>query len=285
MVVATAKRLAVLMGMLAVVLGTLAVPAMAQEEGYQDQYADEAREIVDMGVIEQAGPDGGYVLTDGVGTVLYGLTSAEQDFGAYAGKMVTVWGTLLPAGEGEPYPALDVTRIERVYGPGDRVAATFELAVEGEPPAGTTFFGQVGSPGDDVSYYSTLKDPDGDGTYVGSADVSLLGGTGPGGPTYSVAIRQGDPAAEETWEPIRDFGQVRFEEGETYSFSASVSFDGDGAPTVSGDTNDVPGGGVPEAGGNEGTKTLPFTGGVLPVAAAVGALLIAGGLISRRVMR
>lgn len=72
--------------------------------------------------------------------------------------------------------------------------------------------------------------------------------------------------------------------GETTSVVSPDGNDGDGG-VVSPDTNDVTGGGVPVRGADEGTRTLPFTGGVFPVAAALGALLIAGGLVARRTIR
>ncbi len=81
---------------------------------------------------------------------------------------------------------------------------------------------------------------------------------------------------------------------EDRTFSASVSFcdgddngGGDGGvtvPLVSGDTNNDEGDRTSPGGADAGTKVLPATGGVTLVA-AVDALLLAGGLIARRITR
>ncbi len=96
---------------------------------------------------------------------------------------------------------------------------------------------------------------------------------------------------------------VRFEEDTTLSASVSFGGDGgsdnggddsggsDGAPVVSGDGNDdKSGGSADDADGatqdssSPAASVLPATGGVLR-AAALGALLIAAGLIARRIYR
>ena len=66
----------------------------------------------------------------------------------------------------------------------------------------------------------------------------------------------------------------------TFSADAAFCEDGNGTTVVSSNTN-----------GDDGSVTpsvpvqLPATGGVLPAAGAIGAVLLASGLIARRVMR
>lgn len=163
---------------------------------------------------------------------------------------------------------------------GDTATLTFELTVEGDPPADATFFGNVrlgeGGPG----VFAPLTDPDGDGVYTGSATVPRF----PPGPrpvppdvepvSLQVLIVQGTGqvstpvGALRPGEPVRvikDFGFVRIEDR---TLSASVSFPGNG-------------------GGS--SKELPKTGGMgssaslLPLGA--GALLVGGVLLVRRAAR
>ncbi len=99
-----------------------------------------------------------------------------------------------------------------------------------------------------------------------------------------VAIIAGDPANPQG--VIEDFGEVVLQDGDDFSVESSFCDDNDGnggtddgndTPVVSGDTNDV-GGGAPTS----GAVKLLATGGLLPIAAAVGALVLAGGLIAHR---
>ena len=101
----------------------------------------------------------------------------------------------------------------------ETITATFELAVEGEPPAGTTFFG--GASQQTVG----LGDPDGDGTYTGS--LTLPEGFYDLGPfPVPVAILTGTP--EDPERVIQDFGAVVLEDGDV--FSADVSYAGTEPP-------------------------------------------------------
>ncbi len=126
-----AKRLAVLVAMLAMMMG-MALPASAESEPQL------------TGVIEK--PEvtsymyGTHSMTDEVGGDLYALESEVVDLDAYVGQRVTVFGASVPGYEngqveGGP-PLFEVTRVEPARGPVDPVAATFELTVEGEVPAG-----------------------------------------------------------------------------------------------------------------------------------------------------
>jgi len=61
---------------------------------------------------------------------------------------------------------------------------SFELTVEGEPPAGATFSGLAST----ESWVSTpLTDPDADGLYTGSVVVPAMGG-GQGGPPEPLSL-------------------------------------------------------------------------------------------------
>ncbi|MDP9456926.1 MAG: YobA family protein [Actinomycetota bacterium] len=178
------------------------------------------------------------------------------------------------------------------------VAVAFELAVEGEPPADATFFASLGY----EPAYFPLTDPDGDGLYAATTPEGLV----PAGDVQPARILQGTgtrasrvvgAAPGEPVGTIKDFGEVRFDEDTTLSANVSFGDDGGsddggskGAPVVSGDGNDDKGGGSADdsEGADRGSspvaEVLPATGGVLP-AAALGAMLIAGGLIARRIYR
>lgn len=81
---------------------------------------------------------GTYFILDGA--TPYTLRSEVVDLGAYAGQLITAYGTPASA-QGDPSAALlDVTRVESIGGRGPFTAA-FELAVAGVPPADATFFG------------------------------------------------------------------------------------------------------------------------------------------------
>ncbi len=180
-------------------------------------------------------------------------------------------------------------------GPSPDRAATFsfELAVECEPPADATFLGFIPAEG---GIRAQLTDPDGDGLFTGSVTVDKFGpGPAPEGTepvSLPVQIVQGPPtgatALGAQFRVIKDFGVVPAEDR---TFAASVSFCDDGGGT---DNN---GGGVPGDGAqtqDDGAQAkaggaqaqLPATGGSsLAALGAVGALLVSGGLLTRRLTR
>lgn len=157
------------------------------------------------------------------------------------------------------------------YG-GDRATFTFELTVQGTPPANATFFGNVrfgeGGPG----LFVPLTDPDGDGLFTGSTTVDRFGpGPRPVPPgveplAFPVSIVQGAGVqGSRPGEPvtvIQDFGIVPVEDR---TFSATVSF-ADGVPGT-------PGGALPDTGG----AALLFLAG--------GALVAVVGLLAYRAIR
>ena len=161
--------------------------------------------------------------------------------------------------------------------PGEEFATlSFELTVECEPPADATFLGFTSL---ESLMTTLLTDPDGDGLYTGSMTVAKF----PPGPRpvppdvepislSPVRIVQGPPTGIGPLGPefrvIRDFGAVKLDEDKTLEASVSFCDDGNG------------GSGTPG-----GTKTLPATGGFLPIAVGMGALLVASGLLARRITR
>ncbi len=120
---------------------------------------------------------------------------------------------LEPSGDG-PGPA-----------PGTTATLSFELTVEGEPPADASFFGFIPAEG---GIRAPLTDPDGDGVYTGSTTVPKFP-PGPAPPdtepvSLPVQIVQTQPGAYHSRDTVlKDFGEVLIEGDKT--FSASVSFD------------------------------------------------------------
>ncbi len=187
-------------------------------------------------------------------------------------------------------------------GPSPDRAATFSfgLAVECEPPADATFLGFIPAEG---GIRAQLTDPDGDGLFTGSVTVDKFGpGPAPEGTepvSLPVQIVQGPPTGATALGPqfrvIKDFGVVPAEDR---TFAASVSFcddgggtdnngggvPGDGAQTQDDGAQAKAGGAQAKAGGAQ--AQLPATGGSsLAALGAVGALLVSGGLLTRRLTR
>jgi LPXTG-motif cell wall-anchored protein len=235
---------------------------------------DTGGEVVATAVVERAEATsyqyGTHALIDGdTGETIYALTSESVDLDAYEGELVTIYGTYVPGYEkgvdGGP-PLVEVYWVETASDGGkETVTVYFELTVEGEPPAGTTFFGEagLGTRGESVQF----TDPDSDGVYTGSLKVKQ-------GTQRGAWIEQG------TGRVIKDFGLVTFDEDKT--FSSSISFkdagSGDGGSGSSGGSG---------GGKNGGTKAkeLPKTGGAVPTALGAGALLASSGFLLRRLCR
>lgn len=168
----------------------------------------------------------------------------------------------------------------------------FELTIEGEPPAGTTF--SAVAPGANIT---DLADPDGDGVYTGSLEADLRNyprcipvqvfGKPPGPPPL---------APDEVSYPIRDETRFCFEDGDV--FSASYSFkNGEGA-SASASASASPEASVPseqqyvpkDTPPPEPGATLPATSGpaLLPTIATavlVGSGVVAGLVVLRRPRR
>jgi hypothetical protein len=283
-----AKWLLVLLAVLAAMLAA-AIPALAQEQV-------SATGVLVAGLPADVETNGTHSITDQASATVYALESETVDLDAYVGQRVTVYGTLTPGeapadetdfeGNGT-LPSINVTRVGPVDGPSPdpnkdtRATFDFELSVEGQPPAGTTFFGVVPAEG---CISVPLSDPDADGLYAGSLDVPRF----PPGPvpppdaepvSLPVRIAQADSGGAGPCDPtrvIRDFGTVPADDA---TFEANVVFKQDGGGTTNPDVT------TPDTTTPGGTTVLPSTGGALPTLVAVGALLVVGGLLIRRVAR
>lgn len=266
-----AKRSIVLLGLMALAL-TAAVPAFAQEAPSYQYEGYGPGVVTATGVLGEPytpGPDPTpvYDLTDEATGTTYTLFDAGAGLGPFVGQRVTIQGTRSP---GIDPLSLDVTSVvpaDPGPPPGISATLTYELAVECEPPAGAEFFGFTAL---ESLVLTPLTDPDGDGVYTGSQTVPRFA---PGGPEEPITISpvrivQGPPTATGPLGPefliIKDFGAVVANDT---TLSASVSFC-NGVPPTTGDAT-----------------RLPDTGGVPPVTAMIGTLLLAGGLFVRKLVR
>jgi LPXTG-motif cell wall-anchored protein len=233
------------------------------------------------GVLERAAPHSPdstpvYEITDEETGTPYELVSGFVDLEQYVGERVTIQGVAVP-GPGDPSkpPLLNVTQIQ----PADRgdnndppvndkATLSFELTVDGDPPAGATFFGNVRTGEGGPGLYAPLTDPDEDRVYTGSTTVDRFGpGPRPVPPgtepvSLPIQIVQGS-------EVIKDFGTVKLDGDKT--FSASVSFPVDDCPIISptpelcngsggSDNDDGSGAGNPNSGGSNGAGSGSSSG-------------------------
>ena len=283
----TASLLALLGLMLAMLLAAAAPAAFAQEGQAQQQPG--ATTITATGLLvgpvkdNNLDPTLEFRLTDEATGTTFELSSGFVDLGAFAGQRVTIEGVRVP---GINPLAFNVTSIQSAPPGAGTATHSFELAVEGQPPANATFFGLTAGAGEG-SVFVQLTDPEGDGLYTGSTTVTdipsevrpvaILQGTGSEPCTDGSGACPGQPITL-----LKDFGLVPF--GGDQMFSASVSFeDGSSDNNGSGGTDTNNDGGVPSGGAQ---AQLPATGGVsLVVLGAVGALLVGGGLLTRVLTR
>lgn len=268
-----------LLVMLGGVLAASANPASAQSGS--DQYASEGSPsglMVEVtGTLERLDPAtygyGEYQITDEASGTLYALDDGDTGLLApYVGQRVTVTGTE-PAADQQPRnpSLLNVIQVEPAgeapEGPGNTGSITFEVDTEGAVPQGVKFFGVYGEPTDpsgEIPPFGelgvvNLHDSDGDGTYVGVADVPL-------GERLAL-IAQGDATGPE--EKIHPQGSTQ----------SDVTITVDGNETVSTTAS------FPEQSPAEGDEpqieVLPDTGGPGGLAlAAVGLALVSAGIIT-----
>ena len=301
------NRLAVLAGALALLVFGIGLPsAQAQTTQYG------GGEVSATGYLSPVSPPGSYshLLNDEATGQQYLVRSGAVDLGAYDdGQRITISGTLVSEGA---ETILEVTSLEEpqeLGQPGEAATLSFELLVEGEPPADATFFGNIQTGEGGPGIFVPLADPDGDGIYTGATTIDdrFPPGLRPLPPdaeplAFPIRIVQGtgtNPAAatEAPGEPIstlKDFGTVPLEQENT--FSASFAFEGgENDPAAGEDLNED--GSVDEADGELAARTsdaaadsdpegreLPNTGGmVLPLLAA--ALLVGAGVLVRRTLR
>ncbi|MGB3632810.1 MAG: hypothetical protein WA982_02090, partial [Rubrobacteraceae bacterium] len=298
------KKGTVTMRKLAIVAAVLAIMAIAAAPTLAQSASEEA-EIT--GMIEAVanptveGPT--HIITEDATGDQYGLFSDDQgvDLSQYEGLFVTISGIFQTLGnplssfEDPTDVPIYVTSVEVIGDPNSPPGTTtpdtgpvtfsFELAVEGTPPANASFFGVFGYEAGMVQ----LNDPDGDGLYTGSVEtrgslepqpVRIIQGTGTQRSAVT-GVQPGEPIST-----IKDFGVVPIEEG-VNTFSASVSFaetppNNDQYTTPEPTTPEPTT--VPREPGTPpgGTKVLPDTGGLPLLALGVGALLLAGVLLVRR---
>jgi hypothetical protein len=244
-----------------------------------------------------------HLLNDETTGATYFARSEDVDLDSYDdGQRVDVTGTLL-VNEVYAEPILQVTGVEPIEdpSPGETATLTFELSVEGEPPSDATFFGTVRGEG---LRYVPLTDEDGDDLYTGETTVSnfppgkrplpadaeplslpvqMVQGTGTQGPDESGSPRPGEPTSV-----IEDFGTVRIQD---QTLSASVSFDEDRVDNTTPDPDDS----ASDEGGSDASLLgsaasgirglLPGTGGAATLALVGAGILLASGLLIRRLFR
>ena len=231
-----AKRLAVLVGTLALLILALGLPPAVAQQG---QYGGE--EVSATGYLSPVSPPGAYshLLNDEATGQQYLVRSDSVDLGAYDdGQKVTVRGAL--ASGGDAGTVLEVASIEEpseTPQPGESATLSFELVVEGEAPTDATFFGNIQTGEGGPGIFVPLTDPDGDGVYTGSTTIPdrFPPGLRPLPPDaepleFPVRIVRGtgtNPEAEgespgEPTAVLQDFGVVPLQESN--AFPASISF-------------------------------------------------------------
>ena len=285
------KKLILLAAMLAMVL-VGAVPALAQGTATStdtvsgDQSADPSETnqesirgtitsisgsvvLVEADLSADSGPKGYFTVTDEteiakleddqrVAASFEDLAVGQQVQAAYAGDIAESYP---PQGEAGSIVILDEDGETERY-----ATLSFELEVECDPPSNAAFFGFIPAEG---GISAQLTDPDGDGTYTGSTTVAKFppGPAPPGTEPVSLPVQ-----IVQVRGVIEDFGEIKIDSDKT--FEATVSFCDDN------------GGGSGNGGSSSGGgKALPNTGGPLPLALGAGALLLTGGLLTRRLAR
>ncbi len=284
-----AKRLVVLVAMLAA-----AVPAMAQEGAAQEQYAPEVRqpgqavvgdEFSGFGVVEPLdGIPGRYGLETGPEEGIY--LEGDFDFAAFEGQDVYVSGVIT----NDTPVVLTVEQIEPIAGEAEELSVTGVVEEQGAKADGTTI-------------YSVVDEETGQGYALeGDIDFAALVGqrviaygwyeAGGGAAILNVLSIEPTDGAATTANESTTMGETTMG-GET---TVAVETEDGGTPEQAGiDLNED--GAVDEADGEFAVQTsdegvsstpdegaLPGTGGlILPIAGLLGALLIVlGGLLRRR---
>lgn len=262
---------------------------------------------------------GTHAITDQASGCRYALQSEQVDLASYVGEKVEVTGTTARGYPVDGGPVLlNVSKVEpRSPGGGENATLTFEVDTEGRVPQDATFFGFYG-PGGAEAAPLQLTDSDGDGTYTASVElakrqkvaVKIEKGTGTN-TTYSALAGREITLPGEPREVLKGFETITLDGDRT--ISASYTFSGDGGaespsnpgngddqytnPGSGGDQygaggdqrDDVSGGGGGEDDGasERSIPMLPDTGGPSVAAAGFalfGGLLIAGGILARRLM-
>jgi len=203
--------------------------------------------VTATGVLERAAPHSPdptpvYGITDEETGTSYELISGFVDLEQYVGERVTIQGVAVP-GPGDPSkpPLLNATQIQPADGGGnndppvnDKATLSYELTVDGDPPAGAAFYGHVHTGEGGPGKYVPLTDPDEDRVYTGSTTVDRFGpGPRPVPPSVepvSLPVRIVQESGANI-EVIKDFGTVKLDGDKT--FPSSVSFPVDDCPLIS----------------------------------------------------
>src|SRR5215213_262550 len=326
----TALTSAIALALMLTALLVAAASAFAQPQG----------SVTATGVLERAAPHSPdptpvYGITDEETGTPYELVSGFVDLEQYVGERVTIQGVAVP-GPGDPSkpPLLNGTQIQPANRGdnndppvNDKATLSFELTVDGDPPADAAFYGNVRTGEGGPGLYVPLTDPDKDRVYTGSTTVDRFGSGPRPVPEDTEPVSLPVQIVHDS-EVIKDFGTVKLDGDKT--FEASVSFPVDDCPIISPtpeqcgdgsggpDDGDGSGGGDPNSGGSGGSGSgssgssngessgsggssgggvagdianglrgvLPSTGGGMALwALGAGLLLIAGGLLVRKVFR
>ena len=229
----TALTSALALALMLTALLVAAASAFAQPQG----------SVTASGVVERAAPHSPdptpvYGITDEATGTSYELVSGFVDLEQYVGERVTIQGVAVP-GPGDPSkpPLLNVTQIQPTDGGGnndppvnDKATLSFELTVDGDPPADAAFYGNVRTGEGGPGLYVPLTDPDEDRVYTGSTTVDRFG-PGPRPVPPEVEPVSLPVLIVQDSEVIKDFGTVKLDGDKT--FEASVSFPVDDCPLIS----------------------------------------------------
>lgn len=305
---ATSSRLSLVLAfavLLFVVFGTVQARSAAAQAG-SDQY-DSGQPtglmIEVTGTLERLDPAtygyGEYQLTDEASGELFALDDGDQGLlEPYVGQRVTVTGTEPAATQSPQDPRLlNVIQVEPAgqppEGPDNTGSITFEVETEGVVPQGIEFFGVYGEPTDPhggIPPFSelgivNLHDSDGDGTYIGVADV-------PQGESLALIARGNTAGPERQIHPqstVQHAATINVDGAETVS--TTVSFPEAPAETPDYDQYDTGGtGALPSGTGEVEIEVLPDTGGPSPLTlaatfAAASLVLLAGAGIAVAALR
>jgi LPXTG-motif cell wall-anchored protein len=235
-----AKRIA-LTSVLALTLMLTAL-VVAAASGYAQPQGSVTATGVLVGPVEDGDqdPTPKYRLADEETGTNYVLISGFVELDPYAGQRVTIAGEPIGGADWAP-PALNVTQIQPADGGGgndppvnDKATLSYELTVDGDPPASAAFYGHVHTGEGGPGQYVPLTDPDEDRLYTGSTIVDRFGpGPRPVPPSVepvSLPVRIVQESGGNI-EVIKDFGTVKLDGDKT--FSASVSFPVDDCPIIS----------------------------------------------------
>ncbi len=165
-----------------------------------------------------------------------------------------------------------------------------QLAVECPKNAGTLAGYQLVTTGVESRTAVPLTDEDGDGVLTGTQTFPRFPpGPQPPPPGIEPITVSDVRVVAPDGSTVKQFGPVQLDRDEII-LPATISFcdggdssNGSGSDSSSGNSGGSANGGSGSAAG--GMKTLPATGGALPIVGLLGALLVGGGLLVRRIAR